>query len=77
MNKKDISKKIDEIEKESIINTYMNENIKSVNDKLASIVEVIDIPIIIIKKSTYECIFKNRYFDQFILENNLQSEEFK
>lgn len=76
MNKKDISKKIDEIEKESIINTYMNENIKSVNDKLASIVEVIDIPIIIIKKSTYECIFKNRYFDQFILENNLQSEKF-
>lgn len=76
MNKKDISKKIDEIEKEFIINTYMNENIKSVNDKLASIVEVIDIPIIIIKKSTYECIFKNRYFDQFILENNLQSEKF-
>ncbi|WP_455538167.1 ATP-binding protein [Terrisporobacter sp.] len=76
INKQYISKTIDQIEEEAIKNSLINEKIKSINDQLASVVEVIDIPIVIIKISTNECIFKNKYFDEFLLSNNFKIEEF-
>ncbi|WP_434796923.1 ATP-binding protein [Terrisporobacter vanillatitrophus] len=76
MNKKYISRTIKEIEKEAYIQNYMRDVIKTVNDKLSSIVEVINIPIIILNASNYKCIFKNKYFDEFITENNYNVENF-
>lgn len=76
MNRKYISRTIKEIEKEAYIQNYMKEEIKTVNDKLSSIVEVINIPIIILNASNYKCIFKNKYFDEFIIENNYNVENF-
>lgn len=76
MNKQYISRTTKEIEKEAYIQNYIRDEIKIVNDKLASIVEVINIPIIIIKLPTYSCTFKNKYFDEFLIENNYDIEDF-
>lgn len=77
MNKQYISRTIKEIEKETCIQNYIRDEIKTVNDKLSSIVEIINIPIIILNASNYKCIFKNKYFDELLLENNYKVEEFK
>lgn len=76
MNKEYISKIIDDIEKESMINNYMKEDVKTANDKLHSIVEVINMPIIILKVKNLQCIFKNKYFDEFLKDINYDSENF-
>ncbi|MCC3867253.1 PAS domain-containing sensor histidine kinase [Terrisporobacter mayombei] len=76
MNKQYISRTIKEVENETYIQNYMREEIKTVNDKLASIVEVINIPIIILNAFNYKCIFKNKYFDEFIIGNNYNVENF-
>lgn len=76
MNKQYISKTINEIEKELCIQRYMRDEIKNVNDKLGSIVEVINIPIVIFSASNYKCIFKNKYFDEFLIENNYDMKDF-
>lgn len=76
MNKEYISKTINEIEKENVLQNYMRDEIKLVNDKLASIVEVINMPIIILKSRNYKCVFKNKYFDEFLKENNYNLEDF-
>lgn len=77
MNKQYISRTIKEIEEETCIQNYIIDEIKTVNDKLSSIVEIINIPIIILSASNYKCIFKNKYFDELLLENNYKVEEFK
>lgn len=77
MNKQYISRTIKEIEEETCIQNYIRDEIKTVNDKLSSIVEIINIPIIILSASNYKCIFKNKYFDELLLENNYKVEEFK
>lgn len=76
MNKEYISKIIDDIEKESMINNYMKEDVKTANDKLHSIVEVINMPIIILEVKNLQCIFKNKYFDEFLKDINYDSENF-
>lgn len=76
MNKQYISRTIKEIEDETYVQSYMREEIKTVNDKLSSIVEVINIPIIILNASNFKCIFKNKYFDEFIIENNYNVKNF-
>ncbi|KHS57488.1 hypothetical protein QX51_08095, partial [Terrisporobacter othiniensis] len=75
MNKQYISRTIKEIEEETCIQNYIRDEIKTVNDKLSSIVEIINIPIIILSASNYKCIFKNKYFDELLLENNYKVEE--
>lgn len=77
MNKQYISRTIKEIEEETCIQNYIRDEIKTVNDKLSSIVEIINIPIIILSACNYKCIFKNKYFDELLLENNYKVEEFK
>ena len=76
MNNQYISRTIKEIEKEEYVQNYMRGEIKNVNDKLSSIVEVINIPIIILSASNYKCIFKNKYFDELLIENNYSVEDF-
>lgn len=76
MNKKYISKMMKEIDKETYIQNYIRDEIKIVNDKLGGIVEVINIPIIIIKLSEYKCAFKNKSFDEFLIDNNYKVENF-
>lgn len=76
MNKQYISKTIKEIEEEVYIQNYMKDEIKTVNDKLASIVEVINIPMIILSTMNYKCVFKNKYFDELLIENNYSTKEF-
>ena len=76
MNNQYISRTIKEIEKEEYVQNYMRGETKNVNDKLSSIVEVINIPIIILSASNYKCIFKNKYFDELLIENNYSVEDF-
>lgn len=76
MNNQYISRTIKEIEKEEYVQNYMRGEIKNVDDKLSSIVEVINIPIIILSASNYKCIFKNKYFDELLIENNYSVEDF-
>lgn len=76
MNRQYISKTIEEIEEEIYIQNYMKDEIKIVNDKLASIIEVINIPIIILSSVNYKCVFKNKYFDKLLIENNYKIKDF-
>lgn len=77
MNNQYISKTIKEIDKEACVQDYMRNEIKNVNDKLGSIVQVINIPIVIFSVSNFKCIFKNKYFYEFLIENNYDVEDFK
>ena len=72
INKKYISKIIYDIKEESIMGKCVKEEIKGVNDKIFRIAGVINIPIIIIKCCNHKCIFKNKYFDEFLLEHNYE-----
>ncbi|MFR2317793.1 PAS domain-containing protein, partial [Terrisporobacter sp.] len=76
INKKYISKIIYDIKEESIMGKCVKEEIKDVNDKIFRIVGVINIPIIIIKCCNHKCIFKNKYFDEFLLEHNYELKDF-
>lgn len=76
MNKQYILKTIEDIEQESYIQNYRTNEIKAVDDKLASIVEVINMPIIILNSSNYNYIFKNKYFDQMLMDNNYSTKGF-
>lgn len=76
MNKKYISKIIYDTKEESMMGKCVKEEIKGVNDKIFSIVGVINIPIIIIKCCNHKCIFKNKYFDEFLLEHNYELKDF-
>ena len=76
INKKYISKIIYDIKEESIMGKCVKEEIKGVNDKIFRIVGVINIPIIIIKCCNHKCIFKNKYFDEFLLEHNYELKDF-
>lgn len=77
MSKQYILRTIKEIEKEAYIQDYIRSEVKIVDDKLASIVEVINIPIIILNSYDYKCIFKNKYFDELLMENNYNIEDFR
>ena len=76
INKKYISKIIYDTKEESIMGKCVKEEIKGVNDKIFRIAGVINIPIIIIKCCNHKCIFKNKYFDEFLLEHNYELKDF-
>ena len=76
MNKQYILKTTKEIEKETYIQSYMRDEIKNVNDTIGNVVEIINIPIIILSASNYKCVFKNKYFDELLIENNYNVEDF-
>lgn len=77
MNKQYISKIIEEIDQEVYIQNHMKDEINIVNDKLSSIVEVINIPIIILSTVNYKCVFKNKNFDELLIDNNYNIEDFR
>ena len=74
-NKEYIVKTIFEIDEEINIQNNLKEEIKSVNYNFGSILEIINMPVIIINCDN-ECIMKNRYFDELLIENNYDPEDF-
>lgn len=73
INKKYITKISKEIEDENRYQQYLKDDIKLTNYKLSNIVEVINTPIIMMN-AKYKCIMKNKYFDDFLMENNYSEE---
>ena len=75
-NKEYILKTIAEIEDEGNIQSYLKEEIKNINYNLGNIVEIINIPIIIINNSN-ECIMKNKSFENLLIDNNYNTDNFR
>lgn len=75
-NREYILKTSREIEDEEYIQNHMRNEVKKANDTLVSMVDVINLPIIILSSLDYRCIFKNKYFDELLIENDYDSEEF-
>ena len=75
-NKKYINKISNEIEEEIRYQGYLKENIRLINYKLSNVIEAINIPIVMIN-SKNKCIMKNKYFDYFLEENNLNKNKFR
>ena len=76
MNKEYISRTINEIDEEIDIQNNIKDEIKTVNDNFGSILEIINIPIIILSACNNKCILKNRYFDELLIENNYNTRRF-
>ena len=76
-NKKYIWKILNKIKEKEVIEQELSKEIKVINSKIHSVVHTINMPIVIIRCSDYKCIYKNEYFDEFLMKRNVDVNNFE